>query len=87
MARARRERALVGVEGTKPPEAVNFFSIFIQNVAKSKDLNENLPPRLRHCASRSHNQPYVLVNGGARSARSWIRRFSSSSLTLGVSFS
>ena len=46
--------------------AESFFTILIQKKwPKVKDLNENLPQCLRQTGSCSHDQPYVLVNGGA----------------------
>ena len=56
-------------------------------MAKVNDLNHNSSPCLRQTASRSYDQPLVLVSGGggaARSAHSWIHHCASSRIIVSV---
>jgi len=83
-----------GVQGQSPgegfrrlrPEAYSFLSIFIQKVAKVKDLNENLSG----FASVSETDCFAYLRPalsfgqweGVRSAHSWIRHYPHGSATV-----
>jgi len=58
-----------GSAGRSPLKLKAFCPSSYKKWPNVKDLNENWPSCLRHTASRSHDQPKILVSGGGHPVR------------------